>query len=42
MVKVTEIVEVTMMILTPEEWLLEVVTVLGLIDAALTAATIQD
>ena len=41
-VKVIEIVKATVMILTFEKWLLETVTVLGLIDAALTAAMIQD
>ena len=39
-VKVTEIVEVTVMVLTPEKWLLEVVTVLNLTGAALAAAMI--
>ena len=41
-VEVTEIVKATVMILTPEEWLLEVVTVLSLTGTALTAAMIQD
>ena len=38
--EVTEIVEVIMMILTSEEWLLKVVMILSLIDAALAAATV--
>ena len=40
--RVTEIVEVIMMILTFEKWLLEMVTVLSLIDTALAAAIIWD
>ena len=36
----TGIVEVIMMVLAPEEWLLEVVVILGLADAALAAATV--
>ena len=39
-VKVTEIVEAIMMVLASEKWLLEAVTVLSLIDAALAAATV--
>ena len=41
-VRVTEIVEVMMMILTSEEWLLEMVMILSLTGAALTAATVQN
>ena len=40
-VKVTEIVEVMMMILASEKWLLEAVTVLSLTGTALAAAMIQ-
>ena len=40
-VEVTEIVEITVMILVSEEWLLEAVTVLGLTGTVLAAATIQ-
>ena len=40
MVKVIEIVEITVMILASEKWLLKVMTVLNLTDAALTAAII--
>ena len=39
-VKVTEIVEATVMVLASEKWLLEVMTVLNLIDAVLAAATV--
>ena len=38
--EVTEIVEITMMVLTPEKWLLEVIIILSLIDAALAAVTV--
>ena len=38
--EVTEIIEIIMMVLASEEWLLEVVTVLSLIDTALAAATV--
>ena len=41
MAEVTEIVEVTVMVLASEKWLLEVVAVLSLTDTALTAATVQ-
>ena len=40
MVKVTGIVEATVMVLTFKEWLLKVVTVLSLTDAVLAAAMI--
>ena len=39
-VRVTEVVETIMVVLTPEKWLFEVVTVLNLIDTTLAAATI--
>ena len=38
--EMTEIVEVTMMILTSKKWLLEVVTVLNLTGTALAAVTV--
>ena len=41
-VKVTEIVKVTVMILTSEKWLFKIITVLNLTNAALTAAMIQN
>ena len=39
-VKVTEIVEITVMILVFKKWLLEIVTVLNLIDTVLATATV--
>ena len=39
-VKVTEIVEATIMILALKKWLLKMMTVLNLTGAALTAATV--
>ena len=42
MAGVIEIVEVIMMILALEEWLLEVVMILSLTGTALAAAMIQD
>ena len=39
-VRVTEVVEVTVMVLAPEEWLFK--AVLGLAGAALATATVQD
>ena len=42
MMKMTEIVETTVMILTSEKWLFEVVTILNLINAVLAATTVQD
>ena len=41
-VKVTEIVEANVIILIFKKWLLEVVMILSLTDAALTAATVQN
>ena len=40
--EMTGIVEATVMILTSKKWLLEVVVILSLADAALAAAMIQD
>ena len=42
MMRVTEIVKTTVMILTSEKWLLKTVIILSLTDAALTAATVWD
>ena len=42
MMKVTEIVKATVMILTSEKWLLKVMMILNLTDAALAAAIIWD
>ena len=42
MVEMTEIVEVTVMILAFKKWLLKAVMILNLTDTALAAATIQD
>ena len=39
-IKVTEIVEITVMILTLKKWLLKVMMILNLTDAVLTAAII--
>ena len=39
-VEMTKIIKITMMILTSEKWLLEMVTVLGLTGAVLAAAMI--
>ena len=41
MAEVTGIVEAMMMVLVSEKWLLEVVVILNLVGAALTAAIIQ-
>ena len=40
MVRVTEIVEITVMVLASEKWLLEMVIILSLADTALAAAMI--
>ena len=42
MTEMIKIVEVIMMILASEKWLLKIVIILNLIGAALAAATIQD
>ena len=42
MMRVTEIVEITVMILALKKWLLKTVTVLGLTDAALAAAMVYN
>ena len=41
-VRVTEIVETTVMILTPKKWLFKMVVILNLIAAVLATATVQD
>ena len=42
MMRVTGIVEATVMVLTPEKWLLKAVAVLSLTGATLAAATVWD